>query len=259
MARKIVERGRQLIEKTGIDFEKYRSPELVERVGNLVGFVRGAKKILACYQLLFALIIIVLCIWFYTRGMNIAGILFFFVIGILVSAATGTALGTVKLSGKVMEDSASVVGLLLDLVKQIRSDLSGLRQKQAASGTALSDLLKGLSFMVVIPAVAELIQNHLRLLAKPVKFLAENTLFYLTQGLADGLDQATRKIPAAQLTAPGEQKSAGFDQAIDEARGKIDRLAQSLIRKVTAPARLLFTLSLILGLPMLLIVYLIFA
>lgn len=176
--------------------------------------------------MLFALIIIVLCIWFYTRGMNIAGIILFFVIGILVSAATGTALGTVKLSGKVMADSASVVGLLLDLVKQTRSDLSGLRQKQAASGTALSDLLKGLSFVVVIPAVAELIQNHLRLLAKPVKFLAENALFYLTQTLADTVDQATRKIPAAQLTAPGEQKSAGFDQAIDEARGKIDRLAQ---------------------------------
>ncbi|MGD2090194.1 MAG: hypothetical protein PVH61_28715 [Candidatus Aminicenantes bacterium] len=55
-----------------------------------------------------------------------------------------------------------------------------------------------------------------------------------------------------------EENNKKIDQLIDEARTKIGPLADSVAKKVAIPAKILFNITLFIGVPILLIIYLIF-
>lgn len=254
MGKKIQQEGERLSQKTGINFKKYHKPEMVEKIGDLIGFIGNIRTIMLGYYVLLLVIVTALCIWFSLRGMSTIGVVLFAAFGILFSASAGTALGTMKLAEKAVNDTKSVAVLLLDFVKEVKSDISTTLKSKPGSEIAASDLFKGISFVVFIPIVNQVIKEKLFfLLAKPVDFIVTNALYHFTNYLAPIIDKAAGKI-----SAEDSKENGSFDRSLEEIKEKIEPLADSVIRSVKIPGKVLLILSIIICIPILLIIYWIF-
>lgn len=261
MRRKIRREGKRLSRETGVDFKKYRDPELAEKIGDLIGFAGEASGILLRRYIVLLSIIIILSAWIYMRGMNIIGVILFFCFGFLFSVCTGAALGMMKITEKGVRDSAGVLVMVLDFVKDVRKDTAAVKGKTGAE-VPVSALVEGVSYGVFIPVVSKVVRGRLSLFAMPVNFVIENALFYFTRSLAAVVGKGVNDDAGAEQTnEPREteaEKDSRVDKAIDEARTKIEPLADSVARKITIPAKILLTLTLLIGFPLLLVIYLIF-
>jgi hypothetical protein len=266
MGKKIEKEAERLEKETGIDFKKYRSPETVEKISDLISFYQQTTTFVLKYTAIFLIIIGALCYWFHTRGMSVVGIVLFLLAGIVFSLLGGPSLGLIKLTKKAVSDGMDVVVMMLDFVKEVRQDVIVLSKKKPGAKISSANLVRGVSYIVFIPAVRQIVQAKLKLLAIPVNFFIGNSIFYLTKSLTAVMDKADSKDPgkqAVQAKSPGEQEGPGesvdkFDQLVDEAKKSVGPLADSVARKVAVPAKILFTVTLFIGVPILLIIYLIF-
>ena len=112
-----------------------------------------------------------------------------------------------------------------------------------------------------IPAVNRIIRDKLKLLAKPVNLVIENTIFFMTKSLSSAMDKVESKN-TPQAESPEKQKDEKlnelFNRLIDDAREKIGSTVDSVGRKVALPAKIVFNIVLFFGVPILLIIYFIF-
>ncbi len=46
MRKKIKREGERLVRETGIDFKRYRKPGMVEKIGDLIGFIGQTRAIM---------------------------------------------------------------------------------------------------------------------------------------------------------------------------------------------------------------------
>lgn len=59
MGKKTERKGDLLSRKTGIDFKKYRKPELVEKIGDLIGFIGNIRTILLTHYVILLIIYLI--------------------------------------------------------------------------------------------------------------------------------------------------------------------------------------------------------
>ena len=256
MGKKIEREAERLEQETGIDFKKYRNPETVEKISDLISFHSQANAFLLRYTAIFLIIIGALCYWFHTRGMSVVGIVLFLLVGIVFSLLEGPSLGLIKLTKKAVSDGMDVVVMMLDFVKEVRQDVLSLTEKKPGAKISSANLVRGVSYIVFIPAVRQIVRAKLKILAIPVNFFIGNSIFYLTKSLTVVMDKADSKDPGEQ---EGPEESANkFDQLVDEAKKSVGPLADSVAKKVAIPAKILFNVTLFIGTPILLIIYLIF-
>jgi len=254
MRKKIEQAVDRLTEETGIDFKKYQKPGIVEKISDLTGFIGQAGGIMFRRYAILLIIVAALCAWFYTKGMSLVGIILFFITGLLFTAAAGTALGTKKVAKKAVEDSVGVVMLMLEVVKEVRHDITG-------SNVSISNLVEGISYGVFIPSVNGIVREKLSLLAKPVVFVIENALFYFTKSISALFDKSADEISEEKLQEIQAQTKDDnkFEQSVNSAKEKLEPLADSVARKVTIPSKVLLIITLIIGLPILFIIYKVFS
>jgi hypothetical protein len=264
MRKKIRREGERVCRETGIDFQKYRKPEMVEKIGDLIDIIGQVRGILLRRYMLLLLIITVLSAWFYTRGMNIVGVVLFFAVGVLFSACAGTALCIIKVTEKGVKDSAAVTVMMLGFVKDVRVDLDTAAGKSAGEVPAPA-VMEGVSYCVFIPIVSGVVREQLSLFAWPVNFVVENALFYLTQSLASMVakvaddDAGAEKAEEPENTEKdNEDREDRVNTAIDAAIKNVEPLADSVVGMVTIPAKILLILTMIIGLPLLWLIYFIF-
>jgi hypothetical protein len=264
---KMIEREAMRLEKeTGIDFKKYRNPETVEKISDLIGFHQQATAFVLKYTAIFLIIIGALCYWFHTRGMSVVGIVLFLVVGIVFSLLEGPSLGLIKLTKKAVSDGMNVVVMMLDFVKEVRQDVLIVTKKKPGAEISSANLVRGVSYIVFIPAARQIVRAKLKLLAIPVNFFIVNSIFYLTKSLTAVMEKTDSKDSekkAVKAESPGEQEEAEesvdkFDRLVDDAKKSVGPLVDSVARKVAIPAKILFNVTLFIGVPILLIIYLIF-
>lgn len=255
MGKKIERAADRLAEETGIDFKKYQKSEIVEKISDLTGFVGQSGGIMFRRYAILLIIVVALCAWFYTKGMNSIGIILFFIIGVLFTVFAGTALGTKKVAEKTVEDSVGIVVLMLEVVKEAKHDTAG-------ANVSTSNLVEGISYGVIIPSVSRIVREKLSLLATPVVFVMENSLFYFTKSVSALFDKSGDEIPGETSQEPQAQKQTKednkFEQSVNSAKEKLEPLADSVTRKVTIPSKVLLIITLIIGLPILFIIYKVF-
>jgi hypothetical protein len=265
MSTTIEKEAERLEKETGIDFKTYRNPEMVEKISHLIGFYRRTNILMIRYTTILLAIVVVLCLWFYTGEMNIAGIALFLIVGTFFSIVGGFSWGLIRLAKSAVKEGADIVLMMLDFLKEIKTDLSTLAKNKPTAKLTLANLFRGISYDVFIPAVSQIIREKLKVLAKPANIVIENAIFYLTKSLSTAMDKAENKRArddAAQAESQQEQKDEEidkrFNQLIDDARQKIGPMVDSAGRKVALPAKIAFNINLFVGVPILLIIYLIF-
>lgn len=266
MGKMIEKEAERLERETGIDFKKYRNPEIVEKISDLISFHSQATAFLLRYTAIFLVIIAALCYWFHTRGMSVVGIVLFLLVGIVFSLLEGPSLGLIKLTKKAVSDGIGVVVMMLDFVKEVRQDVLNLTEKKPGAKISSANLVRGVSYIVFIPAVRQIVQAKMKLLSGPVNFFIGNSIFYLTKSLTAVMDKADSKDSGKKTVkaeSPGDQEEPEesvdkFNQLVDDAKKSVGPLADSVARKVAIPAKIVFNVTLFIGVPILLIIYLIF-
>ncbi|MCP4146397.1 MAG: hypothetical protein GY757_01480 [bacterium] len=278
MSKKIEKECHQLSEKTGIQFKKYTSPELIEKISDLIGFLGQIRSVMTRCNLLFMALISALSIYFAYIQMNTAGVVIFFLFGICFSILAGSALGTWRLAERAVGDSIGVVTLMLDFIKEVKKDLLVAKKNQPGSDVSTSNLLKGISYGVFIPSINGIVRDQLSFFAKPVILLIENAIFYFTKSLAAALEKTesqdnvpenmsreNNKTEITGTTETGTPDTASgtsenkFIITIDKAKGMLNTLSAFVIKQVTIPSKILFTLTMLIGVPILWLIYYIFS
>ena len=195
MGKKIEREAERLEKETGIDFKKYRNPETVEKISDLIGFHQQATAFVLKYTAIFLVIIGALCFWFHTRGMSVVGIVLFLLVGTVFSLLEGPSLGLIKLTKKAVNDGMDVVVMMLDFVKEVRQDVLVLTKNKPGAEISSANLVRGVSYIVFIPAIRQIIRSKLKLLAIPINFFIGNSIFYFTKSLTAVMDKADSKDP----------------------------------------------------------------
>lgn len=266
MGKKIEREAERLEKETGIDFKRYLNPETVEKISDLIGFHQQATGFVLRYTAIFLIIIGAFSYWFHARGMSVVGIVLFLLVGIVFSLLEGPGLGLIRLTKKAVNDGMDVVVMMLDFVKEVRKDVLVLTKKKPGAEISSANLVRGVSYIVFIPAIGQIVRSRLKLLAAPVNFIIGNSIFYLTKSLTAVMakaDSEDSEPKTAQTGPPGEQEKPAekvdkFDQLVDDAKKRVGPLADSVAKKVAIPAKILFYVTLFIGVPILLIIYLIF-
>lgn len=250
-------KGIRLISETGINFNKYRTQHMENKINSIIGIIARSRKTIFMYFITLLFILTGLCILFYMQKKSATGIAVFFICGVFLCASVGTALGAKRLSESAVKNTSVVIILMFDLLKELKHDLSGIYKNKPNYMVSVSDLLRGISYVVFIPTVNQVVKNKLKLFVKLVISITENTIFYFTKFLSIEIDKLSLIAGYNKNNVKFLIDNNAFDQTIDTFKEKIEPITDIVIKKVKIPANMLFAVTLIIGIPILFIIYLI--
>ena len=269
MRKRIQDAAETITQETGIDFKKYDNPETAEKIGNLLNFYGMANRYIFQTMIVSFIVLCSICYWFYTQQMNLFGIVLFFSFGFFLCIIESVLIGIMRLVGRSVQDGTDLIRYLLDLVLHLHTDLVGDGDQK--SRITVSQLFCGLSYSLLIPTIHQVIHRELSILAKPVSIIIENTVFYFTRSLSAMIELTEKSNKRIDKNGDTDHSNRNEDledqndtahinvaQLLEDIRGKLDPMAESIGRKVSAPARLLFYLVLFIGLPILFVIYKLF-
>ncbi|WP_027893664.1 hypothetical protein [Calidithermus chliarophilus] len=252
------ELGLEAARRTGIDFESYRKPELLERVNRLLAFVPYALSTVAAPAAVLLAGLLALTFWL---PLHPAGSVLLFLAGLPLALTAGVALGTANLVRRFGDDLGGIARLSLELAQEILADAHAL-SLQARTAPDPADVAQGVLFVVVAPAVEQSLRARLGLLAAPA-------IWGLQRGWV-GLGLALRRASSSprplppQTAEPAVPEAPGLEQTpayatLRNLQQAVETYTPVLARRIAAPAHLLFYASSTLGAFVLIAVYAVFA
>ncbi len=157
--------------RTGINIEKYKTPQLAASISNIVTFPAKSFLKIFLFPLLFSAIIFFISIVLIFLSKGILTIIIFFVVGILLAIVNGFILGLQNLFKSFYNDTSSILFLSLEQTKMFLTDL----KKNVIAPVELprlSDLIKIFLYAVVLPCLFEIVQNRVKIINKLlIKFI----------------------------------------------------------------------------------------
>lgn len=165
-AEKIKALRRTLIDKTGIDFEVYRSDELAERLVGLIEFpiyfvITIAKPLMG--YLLFTLGLAVILYWF---GDSAFMVILLLLVGIIFSLFDGVFQGLVNFLEKLEKDISRILNLSLEIVRSVLGDIQHTSSKQIKEMPKISEIISGVILIVVVPSLNNVIKDKIPLFGR---------------------------------------------------------------------------------------------
>lgn len=256
MGKKIAKEGERISRETGIDFSKYWNPEmgLGEKIGELIDITGKVASTILVYLILPLVVLVAISYKLSSGNMNIAGVILIFAVGVLMILLGGTARGFMKLVNDTVSNSSELIVLLLDFVKEVRRGVKSLQKKepdQPGKKVSVSQFVEGISYVVFIPAVSDVLRSRLSLLSRPLIWVNERVLLHFTKAIA-------AILPASEVSGDQEQDADAEEKEIDGAAEKISGFSSSVTRTVNFPAKILFVVSVMIGVPAILIIFWIF-
>lgn len=242
----------EVTRKTGIDFEKYRSPEVIETLLETTSLITNPFSMLSTFVLsllkVFAVLSLILTAWCYASGAPVYVVMLVFIVGYVGFPLIGFSYGITDVMKKIVGDMVDTVHLALDQSKAAITDLAGLGARGKMPPVA--DLFKGILLVVLLPAIIQIINDRVGLFGKPFTFVIERMLvtFNAMFGpiVAKLLPSSWTMTADTDSTGPqtqemGPVKIAG---ALDKLKPHVEKLlVEKVLPKVRAPMRLLFYAS----------------
>ena len=229
MRRKVRKEAKRVENETGIDFSRYRNPEIAERIGELVDFTGQAGSLLLKYFSLLFIVTVGFGLWGYSQdSIGVLGLVLFLSASLILSICGAISLAAMRLVSNVVEDSAAIIVLMLDFLREVRDDLLTTSGKTSGDTSGISvpspNLLEGLSYFVFIPSLSYVVRRKLGWLAWPVNFLSETIMYYFTRFVA-GAMKVIFKSPENKIKGEGKETAADENQetasGFRDGRGKI--------------------------------------
>lgn len=245
MRNKIEEIRRDVEEKTGIDFRKYRRPDLVNAFVDAITTVASPLKVIGTiikYILVEALLVngVLTLVWYQKRPELWVTILFF-VVGNLGFTVVAIAVGVVRsIRQGVLRASEAMAGAL-EIADQALEDIEDLEQQHRK--VAPVDIVRGALFVAIVPSVREAIAKKLGFISKPMTFALDS--------LSVNLSERLPKLIAAGMerAADSDSSDSTFDKQryaaiIANLKSRVEPFVRkTILGKVTLPFTLAWALT----------------
>ncbi len=269
MSKKAEKIGREIIQKTGIDFDKYRRPELISTIVDVSLFIINPLSVIPIFVKAFIYVFLfintILLIMAKAGHISLMVAVLMFIIGNVGFPFISTSLAIRRTGHKLIGDIQSALNIALDIAVDIIKDLKKMNLKQIPPVT---DIIRGVVFVVIIPSLEKIISEKIKLLGKPVAWLVEKSMFSfitvfsslidkLTPGKQDveKLDQAFKEDVKAIQEMSGDEESK-MVAMIETARDKIGTLLiETIMPKILFPFTLALYISTALIYVLLMVVY----
>jgi len=239
---------------TGIDFNQYNHQELATRITQIINFYHRIKFSIFANFFILMTINILLCSILYHRGMRPAGVILFLVFGTLISSAIGTARGIRQPAEKAVNQCGCLVSYMLEYISETKGDISSQLAKQKKNPQFFFHLIKGFALVVLIPATHRVIEGNMKLWNRPAKIITQQAINSFTRLL--GVSIMTDSKMYLENNKKGEEI---LDHMVKSLIEKIPLLNESISKKILIPTNILIYASLLMGIPLLALIYFLFS
>lgn len=239
---------------TGIDFHCYKQQDLTARIKNTINFFQHIKLSILANFLVLMTINILLCSILYHRGMRPVGLTLFLIFGTLICSVIGTARGIRNPAEKAVHQCGSLVSYMLEHISETKGQIKPQLARQRKNPQFYFHLFKGFSLAVLIPATHGVIDDRMKLWSRPAKLIVQQAITSFTRLL--GISILTDHMMTQESNKKGEEI---LDHLVQVLKKKIPDLHDTITKKILIPTKILIFLSLVIGLPMLALIYFLFA
>lgn len=263
-----------LFRKTGIDFTKYEGEELLDTITNLVLFPRYAFSVILKPVFILSFLTIVVAIALFVLSMQYWGIVTF-LIGFFVAIFIGLSIGNLFFAERLRGDFKHIISFSVETTKQILKDMQGKdipEHEKKLDLPSIWDIVNGVWFLVILPALKKVIQKKIPLVGGIVNFFVERFFDIFAKRVKRKLLEAEKdepaltpnqpttvsKIPAKQLNVMGiqievptaESKMTVWQkycqrgiESMDKYQGIFDRVIRVAMNVTAAPFWILLMIN----------------
>jgi hypothetical protein len=233
----------QLKRKTGIDFSRYRDPELVEAISNAITFPLFLVKSLT-RPVGFMLLLLIVGIALTDSGYFKAWLTF---PGLPLAIINGLALGLVLFIRRIRNDMKKVFAISADLSLQVLKDIESARNSLASNPAGFPSLLEifqGLNVHVILPVILQTLDRKIPFFGKFIGRLTRRFFNAVNNRLGRRLDKldANEHPPAQASPAEVAAWLQSVEKLVHSARDQISRVVDAVSRVVAFPFLGVFTL-----------------
>lgn len=198
--------------RTGIDPQKYVSPEVTLKIANLMTFQQTFISTLIKPVIGLNVIFIIASVFL---GMHYGSVLFgilFFVFSISISFLSGGLYGFKTFLETTVKDINDIVQYSLNIVNRITSDIESLKVK--ASSYTISDILRLVMYGITMPQLEVAVNTKVPVLKTQVYGFAEKVLYNVTETLAEKIEKggSSKSRPLKNI---GEQVNKNASQPLN--------------------------------------------
>lgn len=196
----------ELSTKTGVNFAKYETKELIERLENTLQSTPKAKMTVLAPTLI---IIVLNFLWFFnTSPKNIASILLFiflFTVAVIVGGGGGLYVAITTL----LKETAETFDITITTTEYIYKDLSQLTKENMQANLQIpsaNDLLKGVALGIVFPSLTKFAIQKAGFIAKALVWAIEKTFMQILLLVMKNIEElASKKIEKMQFEKTNEK------------------------------------------------------
>ncbi len=224
-----------LLARTGIDFSRYRNPELAEAVANAVTFPVYLGRSLTRpvgWLLLAAVLAFLLSDNAFFKTLLVFP-------GIVLVVANGILLGLVLFVHRIGDDLKEVFRLSTDLSVQALKDIGAARSRLAGQGgfPATLEIFQGLNAIVILPLVIETLDRRIPFFGGLAGKLTERVFGLADTRLAGRIAEAAPSRPATTKTDPADAARwlDTAERGVKSVQGAIGRAVNGVSRIVAFP------------------------
>lgn len=224
-----------LLERTGIDFSRYRDPQLSEAVANAVTFPLYLGKALT--RPVGLLLLLTVAAFVLTESAFLKTLLVF--PGSLLVVANGVLLGLVLFIGRIRTDMKTVFDISSNLCVQALKDIGAARAKMRDRGRFPStlEIFQGLNAIVILPLVIETLKRRVPFAGGLGAWVTERFFNIADARLAAAIARRAPGPPSAVELRPAEV--AGWldsaEKAVHAVQVNIGKVIDTVGRVVAFP------------------------
>lgn len=252
-----------LLTKTGLDFENYRNPEVMETIADIIIFpIYAAKSVLLPFVILL-LTLIGSCILFTVLDKSYFGIFLFFLVGLISCIFNGIPLGAINFVRQLTGDIGNIIGLSLEQSQRIVQDIEEVHRKakdKEFEYPKISEVIAGVIYIVILPTVTEIISKRIPKVGKMVSWVISKVMNAIAEKMI-GISDHSERLQEKAAQADAEENAEGAVVSAEEQTGKsyytksinvlgkikekTDRITGGIIKVVSSPFVFLWVLVLI--------------
>ncbi len=222
-----------LLERTGIDFQKYQTETLRNAIASLISFPSSFSFYLVIYPIL----VFVLGMVAGVLAWNYIGIVFavsFIAMAVLLFPFLGFFSGLLFFAKKVVLDIEDVFGASVQILAQVATDLPTVQDKinpEKLAAFSFADILKGINAVVVVPVLIKLISDKIPFIGGRIGSLIGKFLQRCSS------NSATNSNPEVQNNSENNPNNSNPILAYSQKLSQFATSTQANSSKITSSAR----------------------
>lgn len=215
----IIEKLRnEMLLSTGIDLEKYRKPELLAKMSDLLMFPLYALQSIILPLALVLLVFASVDSVYFMRTPSILGGLLIVLFGIPIFFVIGISVGILRLIRRIGNDLRAIISEALSLGMGVADDIEQSIRNLSVKGTSAvqafpspSQIVRGVLLVVLLPTVEQVISRKVKLLGPTISGVAGKILFTVAETL---FNTASTKIENSSVVVNADNKIGSVSETV---------------------------------------------